>query len=458
MGNPKKAPRYILLQKEAEKQQIKDSALEKALQTKISRKINSVQSFENQFDALAEQVAWRQPLNNVPQNLRAIAGIFETFQGPTKNPRSSKTFTKPHKALPTFKELCLLLFKLGCKELLSSETHIWVVFSLADLKSSWVRTADTWQRNSHNPEKQLSSLKRHLLAIYEVPAFLDQVWDRYDSGGPQWFVAVGQGYNIRYCNLPIELSKRMAHEFLQTPRGYTVANALRRAQVLGVGGDENLAYHICRSRLGHCFEKDDFWVTVIRFFAQLEMFDNAHIPQIIDYLHFIVFQERKEVNGKEVVGNPTFSMKGRTAEKLLAQSVAWHKRSDYRQEEDLAWTKAENIREEKWEIGENEKQRVYTLFELNSSKLLREEGRTMHHCVYSYAKSCFTKRSAIFSLRLQNPFEVKPETLATIEVNLATMQVVQIRGKCNARVCTESSRKIEDWARKNLVGIAAFAW
>ena len=101
---------------------------------------------------------------------------------------------------------------------------------------------------------------------------------------------------------------------------------------------------------------------------------------------------------------------------------------------------------------------MYFITELNSSSLLREEGKQMHHCVYSYARQCASKYSAIFSLRLFKGEYHPIERLATIEVSLRDLRVVQIRAKFNAKVSNIATRFITDWAMQNKLTISQYAW
>ena len=51
---------------------------------------------------------------------------------------------------------------------------------LNDQRHRWVRPLSSWKVTSHNRRRQFSSLIRHLLARYPVPAFMDSVWFRND--------------------------------------------------------------------------------------------------------------------------------------------------------------------------------------------------------------------------------------------------------------------------------------
>ena len=74
-----------------------------------------------------------------------------------------------------------------------------------------------WRPDSHNGRKQFGSLARHLLANYDVPAFMDIAWffGEEDEARQQqgWFVHVGTGGNIRKADVPLTLTKKMAHLF-----------------------------------------------------------------------------------------------------------------------------------------------------------------------------------------------------------------------------------------------------
>jgi len=68
----------------------------------------------------------------------------------------------------------------------------------------------------------------------------------------------------------------------------------------------------------------------------------------------------------------------------------------------------------------------------------------MHHCVYTYASSCCAARSAIYSL--QADVGKGPERRLTVEVNVATRQIVQARGRLNAPPTQLDRRVLSAWA------------
>jgi hypothetical protein len=123
---------------------------------------------------------------------------------------------------------------------------------------------------------------------------------------------------------------------------------------------------------------------------------------------------------------------------LLASVAEWHRRlAAQRQHLDVerarttptAW-KPSGIEPFRFEQVGGGIRRVYTITELLSSRELDEEGRTMGHCVGSYAGSCASGRVSIWSVRIAEPPE-QATRLLTLEVSNPDRQLVQARQKGN---------------------------
>ena len=82
------------------------------------------------------------------------------------------------------------------------------------------------------------------------------------------------------------------------------------------------------------------------------------------------------------------------------------------------------------EEGPGEDARRYEIVEMLTSDELIAEGGVMHHCVASYACSCASGRTSIWSLRkrIESGSVVR---LATIEVSNKQKRVVQVRRRWN---------------------------
>ena len=100
---------------------------------------------------------------------------------------------------------------------------------------SWVRRPENWEPRSHNGYRQFHSLVRHLVALYDVPTFMNSAWleglSRVGVVHQRWFIHVAQGGNLRTAKgLPIPLTRRQADLYLQAPEDLDVLSAFRWAR------------------------------------------------------------------------------------------------------------------------------------------------------------------------------------------------------------------------------------
>jgi len=347
--------------------------------------------------------------------------------------------------------------------------------------SRWVRPLEQWQPRSKSPRRQFESLLQHLFSKYEpMPTFFQQVWASNENTMSRyrlWYVRVANGQNLRKCDLPIPYTSRMAHWFMRAPDNFSVPQALRFGQVIGLGGDQRIANLIATTRLADNFSNDEFWVTVIRWFMKQPLLDPVQIGPIVDYINFQRFEPEQGLFhlGRQNDADdqafeprqPNFSMRGRTATTLLRQVNRWHQRlANDNRHQVSAWLSSgipefslleggEASVDQTAQVANNESVKHWIIRELLSTKSLAIEGRQLNHCVASYAGSCRTRRSSIWTMELERFSGIKK--LLTIEVNLMTRTVVQIRGK-NNRMPNEVERKIiQRWATSAHLKVRTFA-
>jgi hypothetical protein len=309
----------------------------------------------------------------------------------------------------------------------------------------WLRPADAWEPRGEGVREQFGSLARHLLARYDVPVFLDSAWfagltpDGVQHQG--WFQHIGRGENIRTAeDLPTPLTKGMAHHFLQAPAGIGIREALRYAQVLGMGGNEHLALSILVTRVGTDFTRDDFWLPVIRWLIAHQTLDPLHHGPIIDYLYDQKFvpsvanpRSRRRGQPREtplVPPQPNLSMTGRTPESLLRCVEAWHKELGSRRLGASARWSPSNMAPFVYEEGSGTDRKLYEISELICSDELEEEGKAMGHCVATYWRLCESGQASIWSLSVEDA-SGRVERLLTVEVWNGDRRIVQARGKMN---------------------------
>jgi hypothetical protein len=212
--------------------------------------------------------------------------------------------------------------------------------ALARHHRRWIRPVEEWEcapAVNGNPPciDQFSSLLRHLLARYEIPSFMAAAFfegvDARASQQQEWFLHVANGGNFRELDTPIRLTRRMAHLLLfgSEQHRYPIEHHLRWAQVVGMGGDRMLARTILRTRLGRQFDHDEFWSAVVLFLANNAMMVPDCVGPLVDYVYNMKFASRRFVRAEGGVEEapppqPNFTMKVRSATKLLRQVEAWH--------------------------------------------------------------------------------------------------------------------------------------
>ncbi len=325
----------------------------------------------------------------------------------------------------------------------------------------WLRPYGQWEQKSRNAGRQFSSLSRFLFAKYEVPIFMDRVWQKDEKVPKGWFIHIGQGKNIRFAkSLPIKMTKKMAHSFLQAPDSYSVNAAFRWAQVHALGGNKAIADAVVATRLSRAFNDDDFWLGVIRFFIANPMLDTNQYNPIIDYIwnqkyeNRIVFIERG-VAREEGPIQPNFSMQGRTPDTLLRQVENWHRRLGRETKGGiLQWCKSKTPDFRFVEGRANtHNMKIWSIRELLNSKELIAEGRKMNHCVASYARSCMSGGTSIWTMGMQDSQEMFK--ILTIEVHNPSRTIRQIRGLRNRLATKYETSIIKRWSQQEDLALSS---
>lgn len=336
-------------------------------------------------------------------------------------------------------------------------TFIAGLLALARHSGHWVRPVSAWKPRTHNSRRQFSSLAHHLLAQWPVPPFMDSVWflGDCDQGSCQqnWFLHLARGENIRSAELPLAYTKRMAHHFMRAPADYSVEAALRWGQIVALGGNLRLVRAVVGSRLGTHFEHEEFWDTVLQFFVQHSMLDPSRVAPIIDF----IYQQKFGSGDTEQVSppQPSFTMRGRTPASLLRQVDAWHRDLPAKKQPLMDWPRSAITPLEFVEgstVSAN--RRTWTTTELLTTKALVEEGRTMCHCVATYARSCAHGQTSIWTLEVAD-FEARRKVL-TLEVNRVTKVICQARGKRNATPSEKHLSVLRRWSEQ--AGLVLAGW
>ncbi len=362
------------------------------------------------------------------------------------------------------KQLLQLLFYIeDNSDLLEEAVYVKGIEAIAHKSNNWIRPLQTWRAKSHNRSRQFSELLCHLFVSYDVPDFMHRAWLTENETHHNWYIHIGIGQNIRTApDIPVQLTKKMAHHFLNAPKQYSVDEAIRWGQVHALGGDKRLVDALRGTQLIEDYPNDDFWLSVIRFFIANPMLDVYHVHPIIDYIWNQKFQNQQVFVGRGVIEEidppqPNFTMKGRTPDTLLRQVNEWHQELGRETRGgELQWSRSD-IGEFNYRVGSKEKRNLkyWYIRELLSTKELVAEGRAMKHCVSTYAKSCYAGHKSIWTLESEEDENGRNKML-TIEVSHPEKLIRQVRGKRNRLPTLQEKYLLELWVAKENLKIAGY--
>lgn len=320
-------------------------------------------------------------------------------------------------------------------------TYVEGLYALAKYQDRWIRSLEQWEPNSHEPLPQFGSLARNLLCKYPVPKFMNSAWFKGCGDQAQqqqnWYLAIGNGQNARSLDIPIPLSKMMAHRFIEAPDDYSIEWALRWGELMGMGAGEDLVHAVVATRLGEWFVDVELWRSVFYFFINNPMLDTAYVVPIVDFIYNqrYVAPEIVQPDGSVVTGEiqePNFTMKGRTVESMLSLVEAWHGKlgKPARKKSDLvAWNRT-NVEEfDHSDAGDHE---LWQITELLNEQELTEEGARMHHCVRTYTDSCRKGDTSVWSVKKTDTKTGRVLRVLTVALR-RDHSISQIRGVKNVQ-------------------------
>ena len=321
----------------------------------------------------------------------------------------------------------------------------------------FIRPLSTWCPDDRGQRRLFASLVHHLLVRYPTPASMMSAWLRPVSvvaaRQQAWYIAVARGQSIRRQDVPIRMTRRMEHLFLAAPDHFTIEEAMRYAQVIGLGGTRDLARAIIATRMGAHLQHDNFWETVVRFFVQAKGMRTELVNPVVDFLYHMRFAKR-EVIGAEGVRlldppQPTFTMKGRSVRSIMRRVEQWHDElARMKSDVKLSWPRSpvngvvylDACRDRSGERA----QRIWSITELLCGATLTAEGRAMRHCVGIYSSACFKGRTSIWSMKRETEHRI--QRVLTIQVDVHTRTICQARGKCNRAASRKALEFLGKWA------------
>jgi len=334
------------------------------------------------------------------------------------------------------------------------------LMNLATHCRDFVRPLHRWSPSEDSRRKVFASLAQHMLMKYQTPTFMMSAWLRPASALARqqqtWHIGMTRGMSIRRMDVPFRMTRRMESFFLAAPDHFTIEEAMRYSQVLGLGGDKDLADAVIATRLGGDLSHEDFWETVIRFFVSTNGMTTEHVNPIVDFLHYIKFAKREVATEKGIVvlgpPCPEFSMKSRSLRSVMRMVRRWHgDLAKCKNNARLSWRRS-SIRdfvylEETRDSDSNRLQRIWSISQLLSGAQLLDEGRTMGHCAGIYSLACYKGRTTIWSMKQE--LNQATRRVLTIEVDPKTRCIRQARAKYNRMPNKHALEILKKWAARD---------
>jgi len=338
-------------------------------------------------------------------------------------------------------------------------TGLDALLHFARFHEHWLQAPEEWTPETEDARGQVGSLARHLFGRYALPVFLDAAWlsgfGGFAEEQREWFVHLGRGGKLEAIRFPMPMTHRAAHHFLLAPEEFTVVAAMRYGQIRSLDGSEGLARAVAETFLAELQSDEPFWLSVLHFLVNHPQVPLRQVGPVLDYLQCRKFG---------AAGDPTFTMKGRTAEALLRSLEEWHEAlarltggKKRRTWKPTGIEPLDRVQKDPFSVAMCHRRIV----EITDTLSLAEEGRALRHCVRSYADACYKGTTSIWSLRLTFSDNPTPRRLLTIQVNNQRRSIVQVRGNCNQTLAAMRGNRrmmlardiLREWARTRHLGI-----
>ena len=345
----------------------------------------------------------------------------------------------------------------GSQQLLALEA----LRNMARHHEHYLRWPSTWAGGEASVYTLVHSLASHLFGRYPIPRLFGQVW--FGGTSPEertarrWFIEYASGRRFRDIpGLPMKMTRKMERILLHSPHHLPLRAAMRRAEILALGGEPALVDTILATSLAHDLEHGDFWREAMQFF--IRYFDELgpeQVKSLVELFYAIRIRptEIGTADGLTLTRpvDPNFSLAGRTPNSVLTLWAEGKQSFFLISGEGIQWPSAK-LPGMFWHAADGE----WRMFELLCSGALSFEGRAMHNCVGGYSPQCVSGDTSIWSLRRRNR-QGAYVSRCTIHVRPSSKSIVQIRGRSNSRVVLHRSM-IEEWAAQAGLTIPESAW
>ena len=282
----------------------------------------------------------------------------------------------------------------------------------------------------------LDSLLQYLFNNYMFSGVFLRAFsnDQISSIEMNWFKDELIGNNIIYSEtLPFKLTRKAAHHFRCLPftMELSVTRALIYSTICTAVHDEHFAMIVARSI--RSLDRAEYWMqTMILLHKNGLRF--LEVREVIDYL-----------NEKVIVEGEQICLKNKSIRNLMLEIDTWHEQ--LREKRILKSVGSKKLAESNVGSYYIDYEGVsYLIKQIKRTKELFEEGKLLHHCVYTYRKECLDGETFIFSLRT---IDEKADEFPLITIEVVSNKILQTKGKFNRSTTEIEKEIIRLWAQEN---------
>lgn len=328
---------------------------------------------------------------------------------------------------------------------------------LLPFSASFVRDVSQYKikTKSKDVRKQIRECVRFAFGVYPVCQALTNTWDTAFnqpennlpvSATPEmdlrnWYICVATGGSL-YKEFAKEfLTKKEVHCLVTCPHDIAVRCLLVYAVAKAAGCNEGEALRIAKSKI--CEEPfNEFWRTVIRFFALNPPTCINQLNDLYDYIHAMYDGARRNV------GVPPFTMAGKTLTGLIKSKMDWHyglRRIKVMGSEQWGGI---YIPDEEFDMSDAIYGQVnWKMHQIKTAKELAEEGNRQRHCVFSYKSRCISGYISIWTLMRK---DTRGLHISKVTIELSNDgNIIQARGLANRVPRADERNAINRWCRRN---------
>lgn len=359
-----------------------------------------------------------------------------------------------YKSIPNLQETLYTIINKD-KNLISSTKHINIIKNIIYYKSYQIQPIETWQPPKQN---QIQSLINHLFCKYPIPTTLYKFfeYETYQAvEGIELALWITQGNPLKkYPLLPnIQKIKNSIHHIYQAPEHYNLNQIYKYCQLKTTNASDKLIDILLSHHTFHSIpkiynriqqaQKELFWLDCAQYFSKLHMLDYSIIPNLLDYINHQKFTNQQQLINNKIThqpNQPNFNIHNRNINTLIQQSEQWHQTIQKINTSKIHnWPNTIPTHTIKKSTNNH-----YTFKELTNTKELIDEGKTLHHCVASYSKSCAKGYCQIISMSQHDELNILNKKLITIELNKNIIN--QIKGNQNRKPQPHELQIILKWA------------